>query len=48
MVGVDNKHKFYVIYCRMEGLTQAQLNRAHLNNGTKLPAGLTGVEDGKR
>jgi uncharacterized protein YjbI with pentapeptide repeats len=31
-----------------EGLTQAQLNRAHCNSGTKLPAGLTGVEDGKR
>jgi uncharacterized protein YjbI with pentapeptide repeats len=31
-----------------EGLTQGQLDRAHLNNGTKLPAGLRGVEDAKR
>jgi len=30
-----------------EGLTQGQLNRAHCNSGTKLPAGLTGVEDAK-
>jgi uncharacterized protein YjbI with pentapeptide repeats len=32
----------------VEGLTQGQLNRAHCNSGTKLPAGLIGVEDGKR
>ena len=32
----------------VEGLMQGQLNRAHCNSGTKLPAGLTGVEDGKR
>jgi uncharacterized protein YjbI with pentapeptide repeats len=32
----------------VEGLTQGQLNRAHRNSGMKLPAGLTGVEDGKR
>ena len=31
-----------------EGLTQAQLERAHCNSGTKLPAGLIGVEDAKR
>ena len=31
-----------------EGLTQGQLNRAHCDSGTKLPAGLTGVEDAKR
>jgi uncharacterized protein YjbI with pentapeptide repeats len=31
-----------------EGLTQAQLERAHCNNGTKLPTGLIGVEDAKR
>jgi uncharacterized protein YjbI with pentapeptide repeats len=31
-----------------EGMTQGQLNRAHCNSGTKLPAGLTGVEDAKR
>src|SRR5271155_1847569 len=31
-----------------KGLTQAQLERAHLNNGTKLPAGLTGVENAER
>jgi hypothetical protein len=31
-----------------EGLTQAQLDRAHCNSGTKLPAGLTGVEDAKQ
>ena len=31
-----------------EGLTQGQLDRAHLNSGTKLPAGLRGVEDAKR
>jgi uncharacterized protein YjbI with pentapeptide repeats len=30
-----------------EGLTQAQLDRAHCSSGTKLPAGLTGVEDAK-
>jgi hypothetical protein len=32
----------------VEGLTQAQLNRAHCDSGTKLPVGLTRVEDGKR
>jgi uncharacterized protein YjbI with pentapeptide repeats len=32
----------------VEGLTQGQLNRARFNSGTRLPAGLTGVEDGKR
>ena len=32
----------------VEGLTQGQLDRAHCNSGTKLPAGLTGVEDAKR
>jgi uncharacterized protein YjbI with pentapeptide repeats len=32
----------------VEGLTQDQLNRARCNSGTKLPAGLTGVEDGER
>ena len=32
----------------VEGLTQDQLDRAHRNSGTKLSAGLTGVEDGKR
>ena len=32
----------------VEGLMHGQLNRAHRNSGTKLPAGLTGVEDGKR
>jgi uncharacterized protein YjbI with pentapeptide repeats len=31
-----------------EGLTQGQLDRAHLNSGTKLPAGLRGMEDAKR
>ena len=31
-----------------EGLTQAQLDRAHCSSGTKLPDGLTGVEDAKR
>jgi uncharacterized protein YjbI with pentapeptide repeats len=31
-----------------EGLTQAQLERAHCNSGTTLPAGLIGVEDAKR
>src|ERR1700730_9280817 len=31
----------------VEGLTHGQLNRAHCNSGTKLPAGLTGVEDAK-
>jgi len=30
-----------------EGLTQGQLNRTHRNSGTKLPAGLRGVEDAK-
>jgi uncharacterized protein YjbI with pentapeptide repeats len=33
---------------KVEGLTQGQLDRARCNSGTKLPAGLTGVEDGKR
>src|SRR5580700_4502787 len=28
----------------VEGLTQAQLDLAHLNSGTKLPDGLTGAE----
>jgi hypothetical protein len=32
----------------VEGLTQAQLDRARCNSGTKLPAGLTGVEDVER
>jgi uncharacterized protein YjbI with pentapeptide repeats len=32
----------------VEGLTQGQLNWAHCNSGTKLPAGLRGVEDAKR
>jgi uncharacterized protein YjbI with pentapeptide repeats len=32
----------------VEGLTQGQLNRTHCNSGTRLPAGLTGVEDAKR
>src|ERR1700730_17238138 len=31
-----------------EGLTQAQIDRAHCNSGTRLPAGLTGVEDANR
>jgi uncharacterized protein YjbI with pentapeptide repeats len=31
-----------------EGLTQAQLDRAHCSSGTTLPSGLIGVEDGKR
>ena len=31
-----------------EGLTQAQLDRAHCNSGTKLPAGFTGVKDANR
>ena len=31
-----------------DGLTQHQLDRAHCNPGTKLPAGLTGVQDAKR
>src|SRR5271169_5144141 len=31
-----------------DGLTQAQLERARLNNGTKLPGDLTGVEDAER
>jgi hypothetical protein len=30
-----------------KAVTQGQLNRAHRNSGTKLPVGLTGVEDGK-
>jgi uncharacterized protein YjbI with pentapeptide repeats len=32
----------------VDGLTQDQIDRAHRNSGTELPAGLTGVEDGKR
>ena len=32
----------------VEGLTQGQLNRAHCNSGTKLPAGLTRIEHAKR
>ena len=32
----------------VEGLTQGQIDRAHINSGMKLPAGLTGVEDGRR
>src|SRR6516165_1335366 len=31
-----------------EGITEAQLDRAHVNVGTKLPEDLTGVEDAKR
>jgi uncharacterized protein YjbI with pentapeptide repeats len=31
-----------------EGLTQAQLERTRCNSGTKLPAGLTGVQDAKK
>jgi hypothetical protein len=31
-----------------DGLTQHQLDRAHCNPGTKLPAGLTGVKDAER
>ena len=31
-----------------DGLTQHQLDRAHCNPGTKLPAGLTGVQDAQR
>ena len=31
-----------------EGLTQAQIDRARLNSGTKLPDGLSGVENAKR
>ena len=31
-----------------EGVTQAQLDRAHVNAGTKLPAGFKGAEDAKR
>ena len=31
-----------------EGLTQVQLDRAHCNSRTKLPVGLTGVEDAER
>jgi uncharacterized protein YjbI with pentapeptide repeats len=29
----------------VEGLTQGQIDRAHLNSGTKLPEGVIGVED---
>jgi hypothetical protein len=36
------------IWMVQKGLTQGQLNRAHCNSGTKLPTGLTGVEDAKR
>jgi uncharacterized protein YjbI with pentapeptide repeats len=32
----------------VEGLTRGQVDRAHSNSGTKLPIGLTGVEDAKR
>jgi uncharacterized protein YjbI with pentapeptide repeats len=32
----------------VEGLTQDQLNEALCNSRTRLPAGLTGVEDAKR
>jgi uncharacterized protein YjbI with pentapeptide repeats len=32
----------------VEGLTQSQLERAHLSVGTKLPHGLTGAEHGER
>jgi hypothetical protein len=31
-----------------EGLRHGQLDRAHCNSGTKLPAGSRGVEDAKR
>jgi hypothetical protein len=31
-----------------DGVTQAQLDRAHVNAGTKLPAGFKGAEDAKR
>jgi hypothetical protein len=31
-----------------DGLTQHQLDRAHCNPETKLPAGLTGVKDAER
>src|SRR5207248_11341947 len=31
-----------------EALTQAQIDRAHLNSGTKLPEGLTGVGNAER
>jgi uncharacterized protein YjbI with pentapeptide repeats len=31
-----------------DGLTQAQLERVRLNSGTKLPGGLTGVENAER
>jgi hypothetical protein len=31
-----------------ERLTKGQLDRVHCNSGTKLPAGMTGVENGKR
>jgi uncharacterized protein YjbI with pentapeptide repeats len=31
-----------------EGLTQAQLDRAHCSGGTTLPAGLIGEEDAER
>ena len=30
-----------------EGLTQAQLDAAHLNSGTRVPQGLTGAGDAK-
>ena len=39
---------FHVPVIDMEAPTQDQLDRAHRNSGTKLPVGLTGVEDGKR
>ena len=32
----------------IEGLMQAQMDRAHSNSGTTLPGKMTGVEDGKR
>ena len=32
----------------IEGLMQAQIDRAHSNSGTTLPGKMTGVEDGKR
>jgi uncharacterized protein YjbI with pentapeptide repeats len=31
----------------VQGLTQAQLERAHLSIGTKLPNGFTGAENGE-
>jgi uncharacterized protein YjbI with pentapeptide repeats len=31
-----------------EGLTQAQIDRARLNSGTKLPEGLTGVQHAEK